>query len=85
MNEQRKNRIDWIIANQNIWDGYPYPGDVKKRLEVFNQIKQMMVGAKLYSPLTNFSDINIGKLIDQARKQMRGVTRKEKVSRENAL
>lgn len=62
-------RIKWLLANEHLWYGYPRSED-RPNLRV-TLIKDMKKAGVL-SKKTNWTDCNVGRLIDLARKVRRG-------------
>jgi hypothetical protein len=63
----RQQKIDWLLAHQHIWTGYPKENSWKHARAILSA----MIAAGLYSPRTNLLDAGLCRLISAARKTRR--------------
>lgn len=68
----RQDRIDWLLAHQSLWEGWPTGNaPLKVPARKWIGIVEAMRAEGLVSPKTNWKDVNLTNLISDARKQRR--------------
>ena len=63
----RQVKVDWLLANPGVWEGFP-------RADVFNHHRKVfkaMRAAGLYARSTQWLDAGIDEVISEARRQRR--------------
>lgn len=62
----RQNKIDWLLKNQNLWEGWADCFDPRKRSIVEKMREEGLISDKTYWP-----DDSLTSLINEARKKRR--------------
>lgn len=62
-------RIDWLMAHQELWLGWPHPA-VRCN---WRKIVEMMKVDGVVSKRTSWKDVNVNNLIVRARRSRRGI------------
>lgn len=66
MKATRQDRINWLLANQKEWKSYPRIHETRTKV-IIEKMKQ----ASVLSEKTNWYDVNLTSLVNDARRKRR--------------